>query len=363
MWLLRQHSSGPTARCRSTRRFAGYPTPSPRPIERELPARPACCTRRRSSAFSFGPESRRTTRALMRSLSTGCCGSVRSPGARRTSYLREAQDHLSAALSLRGDTTPEDRARLGALVLARGELESALEHADRALQDLGDWQGGGPLPPIEAANVYLAAGRSHPTVEILERSWGEDTYAVPDPESGDYIQAGSVLGTLGALRALGLTGGEGWEIEQRFAALERAWSVPEYSRRELALLRLYFLREVSPALARIPERWAGWFEGWDEHGLEIPAIWRGLLVAEAHPEEARRHLQEGIRELEGRRSQRLRAVHFLMPIVLARRIEADSIAADLSVRAGACPLAVNGIDFGWGMEESLAGSLEELAEP
>ncbi len=279
------------------------------------------------------------------------------------SLLREAQDHLSAALSLRGDTTPEDRARLGALVLARGELESALEHADRALQDLGDWQGGGPLPPIEAANVYLAAGRSHPTVEILERSWGEDTYAVPDPESGDYIQAGSVLGTLGALRALGLTGGEGWEIEQRFAALERAWSVPEYSRRELALLRLYFLREVSPALARIPERWAGWFEGWDEHGLEIPAIWRGLLVAEAHPEEARRHLQEGIRELEGRRSQRLRAVHFLMPIVLARRIEADSIAADLSVRAGACPLAVNGIDFGWGMEESLAGSLEELAEP
>ena len=267
------------------------------------------------------------------------------------SLLQSARIHFEAALGIRGDTTPEDRVRFAALLVATDDLSGAVDQADRALGELGDWRSDSvPAPRLEASNVYMAAGRGRDAAEILERVWNVSTFAVPDPESdGEYMAGGSVWGTLWGLGALGSSGGDARQMAERLALLDRTWAAPRYTARQRARLRYDATRLVSPALVHFPERWDAWFQGFEEQGLEVPTVWKGLRLAESDPAAARLSLDEAIGELASREDRSLKARHFRMPIVLAERLGEDSIAEDLRGRARTCPLGVNRVDLGWGM--------------
>jgi tetratricopeptide (TPR) repeat protein len=267
------------------------------------------------------------------------------------SLFAEARRHTERALSIRGDTTPEDLIRLGSLLLATGDAPRAADHTDRALRALGDWQEGrGPPPPKSAANVYLAVGRGQTAAEILEAVDNEATWSVDDSTVDlGAIPGGPVLGTLQALGALGMAGDDDAGIADRFRRVERTWEGLDYSERQQALLRSETTSMVSPALLRQPTQRERWFADWEKYGLAVPTVWQGLMVAETSREEAREHLDGAIREYRARRPSRGRAFDYYLPIQLAERLGEDSISADLAERAATCPLRLDNFDFGWGM--------------
>jgi tetratricopeptide (TPR) repeat protein len=273
------------------------------------------------------------------------------------SLLIEALNHTEQALAFRGDTTPEDLIRLGGLLLATGEASRAADETDRALRALGDWQARDvPPPPKSAANVYLAIGRGHPAVEILEAVDNRSTWSVDDTtEELGSIPGGPVLGTLYALRVLGMTGDDDIGIANRFSTVHRTWARLGYSERQQSLLRSATTAYVSPALLRQPAQQQHWFENWHEYGLETPPVWKGLMAAETRPEEARAYLAEAIEEIDALPPEDRWAIHYYMPIRLADRLGDDAVAADLAARAARCPLRVDTVDFGWGMRRQPAG--------
>jgi len=277
------------------------------------------------------------------------------------SLLEGARIHFETALAIRGDTTPEDRVRLATLLLASDDLAGAVTQTDRALDELGDWRGDtGPPPSLDAANIYMAAGRGRTAAEILERVWNESTFSVPDPESEDgHVAGGSVWGTLWALGALGVTASDATDLARRFALMQRTWSQPEYTARQRARLHFDATGLVSPALVRIPVLWNGWFEGWEEYGLEVPTVWRGLRLADTDPGAARQYLDVVVGDLVPGEDRPLKAYYFYMPIALAERLGEDAIVADLKGQARACPLGVNRVDLGWGMNRYLAGETRD----
>ncbi|MFO7588975.1 MAG: serine/threonine-protein kinase [Gemmatimonadota bacterium] len=282
---------------------------------------------------------------------------------RRTdSLVAAARQNLERALELRGDTTPQDRAALAVLRLGTGDLDGALAGADRALGELVGWESrDGPAPPLAAANVYLAAGRAHPSIELADRVWSENTMAVRDPEDERRrIDVGGRYATLWSLAALGALGLSGPEVTRRFDDLHRAWRAEKYSDRDRVVLRYETLggfAGVEPALVHAPDEWDEWFAGFEEERLDLPAVWKGVFAAAENPPDtaaARRHLDEAIRQLEDPdRRRKLRAEEYYVPIVLAERIGADSIAAGLRARAGSCALRLDNFDPGWAMRHSL----------
>jgi hypothetical protein len=165
-----------------------------------------------------------------------------------------------------------------------------------------------------------------------------------------------VYGTLWALGALGLTGGDSAGIADRFRGVGLEWTRLGYSEREQAILRAHSTSIVGPALLRQPELWSPWFSDWDLIDVPLPPVWRGLFMVQERPDEARRHLKDAIAEVEARPAARRRAIHYYMPIQLAERLGDDSTVADLSARASACPLGLDNIDFGWGMRRYLAAA-------
>ncbi len=273
------------------------------------------------------------------------------------SLLVAARAHQERALEIRGDTTPEDRMRLGAVLLATGDVSGALRETNRALGELGGWQNGsGSAPPKLAANVYLANGSGHPTVEIMEAVDNEATWSIPDSTvEAEAIPGGPVWGTLAALRVLGLTGDDDAGIARRFRAVRRTWADMGYTERQQALLRFYSTQIVGPALLRNPEEWNEWFANIEQAGRDLPSVWQGLVILRESPEEAREHLREAIREVETVPAARRRATHYYMPIQLAEKLGDTATVSELAAAAAMCPLALDNIDFGWGMRRYLAG--------
>ena len=273
------------------------------------------------------------------------------------SLLGEARSHTEQALVLRGDTTPEDRLRLAALLLATGATARAEAETSRALEELGDWRTGRGTPPPElAANVYLALGQGAPAAEILEVVSGHSTWAVDDTISaGGAIPGGAVYGTLKALYALGITGGDSAGIADRFAEVRREWDRMGYSEREKVILRARTTSMVGAALLLQPKLWSGWFSDWHLADEAIPAVWRGFMTLRERPDEARDRLLDAVSELEAKPAGQRRAIHYYMPIQLAERLGDDATVTELVERAATCPLGLDNIDFGWGMRRYLAG--------
>ncbi len=264
-----------------------------------------------------------------------------------------ALGRLGRALELRGDTTPEDRVRLAVLSLAAGDPRAARELTDEALAELaavgGREQEGAALAPGAAANVYLATGRPSGAIRVLEPGWPMASFAAEDPDDGSLIFAGEVGAPVGRLRVLGAVGVGGVETEAAFEELEYAWTGPGYSARQTVLLRqaaLSFMG-LGPALSRDRAARSTWFDGWEEEGLLVPDVWRGLMAADGGDEEtARRLLQRFLLNQLGERSRQ--ADHFLAG-VLAEAVGDDTIALAAFSKVVECPSSIGVTDSGWGL--------------
>jgi tetratricopeptide (TPR) repeat protein len=284
---------------------------------------------------------------------------------RADSLLAVARWHFERALEMRGDTTPQNRLTLASLYLGSGDLDAALAESDRALERMVGWESQDHAPPApSAANTYLAAGRSHPAIDILERVWGENTMAFLDPQDPNRsIDSADMYGTLNAIEMLGSLGLNGPDVARRFDILHRAWRDAPLPERDRVALRLASLSYVGPALAHSPDEWEEWFGGWDEYGLEPPAIWKGLLAAGEIPAdtaEARARLEDALGDLDQKPFARpIRPAQIYLPTLLAERIGADTIAAELRQRLAGCVLRLESLDPGWAMRYSLGVSGEE----
>ncbi len=264
---------------------------------------------------------------------------------------REALRRVERALALRGDTTPEDRVRLAVLSLAAGEPVAAVSLADAALAELrsADAEAGGALAPGAAANVFLATGRPDRAVEVLAPGWPLASFAAEDPADGTLVFAGQVGGAIGRLRVFGATGVGGGETARAFADLAREWAAPAYTDRQAALLRQTALRSMGlgPALSLDASARAAWFEGWDEHDLVVPDVWRGLIAADqGKREEAQRQLA---RVVVGQNRSLTRPRDYYLRGVLASAVGADSVALDAYRAAASCPASIGTLDDGWGL--------------
>jgi tetratricopeptide (TPR) repeat protein len=287
------------------------------------------------------------------------CGAL---PARTDSLRAEARKHTERALAIRRDTTPQDRLILAAHLLASGELTEALAHSDRALAEMSDWETPHGAPPAPfAANVYLAAGRAHPSVDILERVWRENTMAILDPvDDTRSIDTQGMYATLLALRALGALGVEGTEVDLRFDRLQRAWKNSPLSPRDQAALRAATLDILEPALVHSPDQWADWFADWDLYGFDYPAVWKGLFAAASVPPdlpEARRQLDLVLQDLIAESAgSRTRPMDLYLPLVLARKLDARFVESKLLERLDECPSRLDAYDASWGMKSYLEAS-------
>jgi tetratricopeptide (TPR) repeat protein len=274
------------------------------------------------------------------------------------SLARLALDHIQRALADRGDTTAEDRVRLAAIAMFDGELEEAARAMDEALDELGNWRSAdGPTPPTAAVNPYLAAGDVQMAKAIIEAIFGANTAAVTDPADPDHaIDMTGSFAPLYMLDAIGYLGETGPEVQSVFETLADLWSDERYTDRERAILHWVGLDFAGPALVYFPDLWAEWLDDLGEQGLDMPAVWRGLRIADSRPEEALTALGEVLSDLQREReAQTLRATDYFLPIALAERTGSDSVSAELRRQALACPLALSHADFGWGMRRYLVG--------
>ena len=265
---------------------------------------------------------------------------------------REALQRLERALTLRGDTTPEDRVRLAVLSLAAGEPFAAVEAAEAALAELRSattGEEGGALAPGAAANVFMATGKPERAAEILAPGWPLASFAAEDPVDGSLVFAGEVGVPIGLLRVFGATGAGGEALTRSFGDLAREWAAPAYTSRQAALLRQTALESMGlgPALTLDATVRAAWFEGWSEHDLVIPDVWRGLIAADQGlADEAERHLA---RVVAGQDRGRTRPREFYLTGVLAAAIGADTVALDAFRSAAGCPASIGLLDDTWGL--------------
>jgi len=265
---------------------------------------------------------------------------------------RDALHRLERALTLRGDTTPEDRVRLAVLSLAAGEPVAAVEAAEAALSELRigtTEEERGALAPGATANVFMATGKPERAAEILAPGWPLASFAAEDPLDGSLVFAGEVGVPIGLLRVFGATGAGGEALTRSFEDLARVWAAPAYTARQAALLRQTALESMGlgPALSLDATVRAAWFEGWSEHDLVIPDVWRGLIAADqGRADEAERHLA---RVVAGQDRGRTRPREFYLTGVLAAAVGADSVALDAYRSAAGCPASIGVLDDTWGL--------------
>lgn len=259
---------------------------------------------------------------------------------------------MSRALELRGDTTPEDRIRLAVLNLAAGDPAAAVSLADEALDQLrvaAADEEGRTLAPREAANVFLATGRSGRATEILAPGWPLASFAAEDPADGSRVFAGDVGAYLGRLRLYGATGIDGDGASRAFEGLARVWSPPGYTARQGALLRRMALSSLGlgPALSLDAGARRAWFERWDEFDLPVPDLWRGFLAADAGRMDAARESLRNLRAVDDSSHGRLR--DYYLTGRLASAVGDDAMALDAYGAAARCPVSIGLFDDGWGL--------------
>jgi len=247
---------------------------------------------------------------------------------------------------------------LASFELGEGDVAAAVAAVETALTELQGGQNQEGTPPLAAANPFLAAGRAHPAVDILERVWGENTMAVEDPQdSTRSIDTYGTYATLNALLALGSLGESGPAVAERFDRLHRTWREAPLADRERSVLRFVTLPYVGPALVHSPGEWEEWSLGWEQYRLELPPVWLGIRAAAESPpdfEEARNRLDEAIQGLGADPAGGPVIPNDLyLPIVLAESIGAADVADGLRGRLSRCALRLDGFDAGWAMWSSL----------
>ena len=161
--------------------------------------------------------------------------------------------------------------------------------------------------------------------------------------------AGQVGDAIGRIRVSGAAGDLDVAAKAAFEDLAAEWAGPAYTSRQAALLRRAALESMwlGPALALDPVVRASWFEGWDEHDLEIPGVWRGFLAADGGQRALA--LEELMTAAQNQDPARARPQDFYVTGLLADAVGADSVAFAAYRTAADCPASVGTLDHAWGL--------------
>ena len=278
--------------------------------------------------------------------SLGCTTDVTTVHQLTTELLLQREK----SLSFRADTTREDLVRLALLRLEADDVYGAEELMNRALDGLAE----GSVVADEAANYFIARGLPERAIAISRPIWSTWTFSIRDPD-GDgstAISMGDVTRPLMELRMQGATGPT-YRIQSAFQDLFAEWSTKGYSPRQAAHVRRSALWQgIGPALALAPEIRASWFDGWEESGLSIPAIWRAFLEVDetignrstAIRGLAADELLDGLVQDEGASLED----HYLTA-VLARAVGRHEEAVEHLLRVESCPLNLQILSQAWGL--------------
>lgn len=254
-----------------------------------------------------------------------------------------------ASLTLRADTTLEDLVRMSVLRLAMDDVKRSVSLMDEALAGL---EAGDPVPD-ETANVMLAMGMAERALEITKPTWSTWTFMIRDPEGDTPLAVGDVARPLMELRMYGATG-PGPEIEQAFEELFTEWSTHDFSPTQEVYVRRFALRQgIGPALAMSLDARSRWFDGWDEAGVEVPALWRGFLAADAAAGSEERSvdldeaLEAVLNRLDGEGATRF-SDHYLAAL-LAQLAGHDLQAIEQLILVDSCPMNLQTLSVDWGL--------------
>ncbi|NNF37025.1 MAG: hypothetical protein HKN71_00035 [Gemmatimonadetes bacterium] len=271
---------------------------------------------------------------------------------RADSLASEALRHTTAALALTRDTTPETLLELASLTLAAGDLETALAHADLGLALLESRDGPEWVPPHQAINPYLAAGRIERVRDLVDRAYGDWREFQLDTLVNRPLEL--IAGrSFHRIRYLGGLGTEAL-IDPEFTVIEEAWDVADYTERERRLLRGPRGRLVAPALVHSELGRSLW-------AVADSVLWAPWSLSGAERDEALD------RALSHYRSQPSRPEWAFALGALCERSGRPADAVDLLRDVRAAPIAVELASAAWGFEVMAAlmegRAREALADP
>ena len=273
--------------------------------------------------------------------------------------IREALEHLDAALARSADTTTQQRITHAVLQMANGQADpmSTARRVDQAVAGLGSPSHGQyEASSWAAANAYLAAGQPAKALERMRGLWVEESRATVDPAIEDeevYYDYGDVFQDMGEIRILGAVGALGSSLDAAVAAVDREWTSPEQPARARSVLRQSSARErarsadIRPALALDPGMRAVWFSDWGDLETRRGAVWKGLLAADVESDSAALWLDESVAILE--EQYRPFTTEYFLAGVLAQRLDEHETAVRLFGKIRECPLNTTSLDVGWGL--------------
>ncbi len=253
------------------------------------------------------------------------------------SLTGEALEYASRALTLESDTVPGDLIRLGNLQLAAGKSDSALTLTEAALALYGDDP---PSGSRAAANVFLALGRPLRALEIL--SVPGALWFIRDSLADSLISYGGAEGVLDRLAVLGAVGASGDRVQTELDEMMMRWSGPEYTARQVMLLRQHAALRVVSGSVFDPAAFVSWSEGLEPDS----PLWQAFTSAESDPVSARSFLETALTVDEVGLS--LAKESFLQGVI-AQRINEHGMAIELFSKIDSLPLSLNGPDIGWAL--------------
>lgn len=255
------------------------------------------------------------------------------------------------SLELRGDTIPADLLRLAMLRLATDDVDGARRLLREGMSGIGS-----ETVPAEAANIHVALGQADTAIALSRPLWSISSWAVQRPDGGPNIPAGDVAEPIVQIALRTAAGANGEALEIPFRRLLDTWSEPRYTATESARLRSLGLRvspAVGPGLARSPGIRELWFAGWEDAGLEVPAIWRGFLAAdsaagtEGDLPEVERALDAELARL--RNAETTHAEEHFLTGLLAQIAGRHEVAVAQLKQVESCPLSLRVLSEGWGL--------------
>ena len=241
-----------------------------------------------------------------------------------------------SALLLKADTTSDDLARLGNMVLAAGDYTRARRIAERMLNELPRQQS---APRIMAANPFLATGQPSRAMQI--RSAVPFQRFIPDPATGEMIPFGGAELPIARIQILGASGIGGAALQRELRDVFRLWSESRYNDRHRRALRERATTEIAAALMLEPDVMASW-----NRGVTVnDPLWRSLVLTSSDATQARRLLQTA---MDSATSAWTEATRSYLQGIIAGRLGDHRLAIARFSRLDSLPLSTESIDTGWG---------------
>jgi hypothetical protein len=241
------------------------------------------------------------------------------------------------ALALKPDTTADDLTRLANLHLAIGDPVRARQIAERALDNPALNRA---RPRLQAANPFLATGQ--PSRAMAIRSAEPLQRFISDPSTGALIPFGGAELPLARIHILGASGIGGSALQRELRDVFRLWSESRYTDGQRRALREYVSMELAIALSLDPQT----LLAWDRNVTVSDPLWRALVMSVTDTTQTRRLL---LASFDSTSATLTEATRSYLQALVAATLGDHRLAIARYSRIDSLPLAVDVLDYGWGV--------------